>query len=186
MKATSGAAHYADADGRASAAADYASDAYADFAADLAADYAADGVAADDCDAVDDSDLAATDRAAADGSASAAATGDPTTSRRRPHLGRRRLGRPPLDFGGGGKGGGYDKGGKGDFGKGGKDGGKPGDWPCPSCGANNFARRTDCFNADCVSSSGVTQPGQTSVLHRLHPQLRMKAMKDMKATQATG
>ena len=42
---------------------------------------------------------------------------------------------------GGGKGG--------DFGdKGGKGGGKeprPGDWKCPSCGANNFARRTECF-----------------------------------------
>eukprot|EP00033_Pygsuia_biforma_P000753 GCRY01000879.1.p1 GENE.GCRY01000879.1~~GCRY01000879.1.p1 ORF type:complete len:727 (+),score=167.01 GCRY01000879.1:119-2299(+) len=24
-------------------------------------------------------------------------------------------------------------------------GGRPGDWPCPSCGANNFARRTSCF-----------------------------------------
>ena len=46
-------------------------------------------------------------------------------------------------MGGGGKGVG------GDFGdKGGKGGGKeprPGDWKCPSCGANNFARRTECF-----------------------------------------
>mmetsp|Transcript_36595 Transcript_36595/g.84384 ORF Transcript_36595/g.84384 Transcript_36595/m.84384 type:complete len:108 (-) Transcript_36595:137-460(-) len=39
-------------------------------------------------------------------------------------------------------------GGKGDGEKGGKGGGKeprPGDWKCPSCGANNFARRTECF-----------------------------------------
>ncbi|CAL5219459.1 g1294 [Coccomyxa viridis] len=25
---------------------------------------------------------------------------------------------------------------------------KPGDWPCPACGANNFARRTECFRCD--------------------------------------
>ena len=84
MKATSGAAHYADADGRASAAADYASAAYADHVADFAADYAADCAAADDCDAVDDSAHAVTDYAAADVSASAAsdyvATGDPASS----------------------------------------------------------------------------------------------------------
>mmetsp|Transcript_162270 Transcript_162270/g.299248 ORF Transcript_162270/g.299248 Transcript_162270/m.299248 type:complete len:133 (+) Transcript_162270:86-484(+) len=38
-----------------------------------------------------------------------------------------------------------DSGGK----SGGKGGGKnekrPGDWECPSCGTNNFARRTECF-----------------------------------------
>ncbi|CAK9067264.1 unnamed protein product [Durusdinium trenchii] len=41
---------------------------------------------------------------------------------------------------------GGEKGEKGD--KGGKGGGKeprPGDWKCPSCGSNNFARRTECF-----------------------------------------
>ena len=82
---TSGAAHYADADGRAAAAADYASDAYADYAAYRRATFAADCAAAwdsaDECDAVVVCDLAA-----AGGSCSAAATGDPTAPRRRPHL----------------------------------------------------------------------------------------------------
>ena len=78
---TSGAGHYADADGRAAAADEHASDAYADYDAAFAADYAADWATDDDCDAVDDSDLAA-----AGGSFSAAATGDPTTARRRPQL----------------------------------------------------------------------------------------------------
>lgn len=46
------------------------------------------------------------------------------------------------DFGGGGGKG--DKGG-GFGGGGGKGEQRPGDWACPSCGMNNFARRTECF-----------------------------------------
>ena len=38
-----------------------------------------------------------------------------------------------------------DKGDKGDKGKGGGKEPRPGDWKCPSCGSNNFARRTECF-----------------------------------------
>merc|ERR1719289_377834 len=50
-------------------------------------------------------------------------------------------------------------GGKGGFGgKGGDKGGgkepKPGDWACPSCNANNFARRTDCFKCGTPKPAG--------------------------------
>mmetsp|Transcript_50668 Transcript_50668/g.115065 ORF Transcript_50668/g.115065 Transcript_50668/m.115065 type:complete len:99 (-) Transcript_50668:439-735(-) len=52
----------------------------------------------------------------------------------------------------GGGGGGYDRqgdfssfGGRGGGGGGGSREGRPGDWPCPSCQANNFASRDACF-----------------------------------------
>ena len=31
---------------------------------------------------------------------------------------------------------------------------KPGDWRCPSCGINNFARRTECFRCQQPAPSG--------------------------------
>ena len=59
------------------------------------------------------------------------------------------------DGGGYGGGGGYER--QGDFssfssGRGGGGGGgyesRPGDWPCPSCSANNFASRNSCFKCN--------------------------------------
>jgi hypothetical protein len=52
-------------------------------------------------------------------------------------------------FSGGGGGGGFGGGGGG----GGGSGPRPGDWPCPQCGANNFASKTACFKC------GVPKPG---------------------------
>ncbi|GJP35667.1 hypothetical protein CLOM_g20184, partial [Closterium sp. NIES-68] len=54
----------------------------------------------------------------------------------------------PAGVGGGGGGGGGDYGGGGGFGGGGGRGApppRPGDWDCPGCGNNNFARRAECF-----------------------------------------
>lgn len=60
-----------------------------------------------------------------------------------------------------------DRGGMGDFAKGdkgdkGKGGGKeprPGDWKCPSCGSNNFARRTECFKCGTKKPAEAGGPG---------------------------
>mmetsp|Transcript_156844 Transcript_156844/g.292681 ORF Transcript_156844/g.292681 Transcript_156844/m.292681 type:complete len:164 (-) Transcript_156844:87-578(-) len=62
-----------------------------------------------------------------------------------------------FESGGGKYGGDRGKGGKGDDkgkGKGGKPGGKPGDWTCPSCGANNFASRSVCFKCGTANPNG--------------------------------
>ena len=50
-------------------------------------------------------------------------------------------------FGGGGGGGGGGFGGGGGGGGGGHEA-RPGDWPCPNCGANCFASRTECFKCN--------------------------------------
>mmetsp|Transcript_34668 Transcript_34668/g.80922 ORF Transcript_34668/g.80922 Transcript_34668/m.80922 type:complete len:103 (+) Transcript_34668:97-405(+) len=57
-------------------------------------------------------------------------------------------------------------GGKGKFKDGDKDGGKgggkerrPGDWECPACGANNFARRSDCFKCGAQKDGGGGRGG---------------------------
>ena len=49
--------------------------------------------------------------------------------------------------------GGYNSGGRGGRGSGGRGGSRPGDWPCPACGANNFASKTACFKC------GIPKPG---------------------------
>ena len=36
---------------------------------------------------------------------------------------------------------------------------KPGDWPCPECRLNNFARRDTCFRCGCPKPSGYDQYG---------------------------
>jgi rubredoxin len=53
----------------------------------------------------------------------------------------------PREEGSGGGGGGYSGGDRYNSGGGGGRGGesRPGDWPCPSCSANNFASRDSCF-----------------------------------------
>merc|ERR1719343_164902 len=56
-----------------------------------------------------------------------------------------------MDFGGGG--------GFGGKGGGGKDGGKPGDWDCPSCGAMVFASKSSCFKCGTPKPGGGGQGG---------------------------
>ena len=68
-------------------------------------------------------------------------------------------------YGGGGYGGGQDYGGNfgggGGFGGGGFGGGRgnvrPGDWTCPSCGANVFASKSNCFR--CQTPKPVGEAG---------------------------
>eukprot|EP00438_Fugacium_kawagutii_P036081 Skav218062 [mRNA] locus=scaffold1832:38382:38729:+ [translate_table: standard] len=53
----------------------------------------------------------------------------------------------------------FAKGDKGDKGKGGGKEPRPGDWKCPSCGSNNFARRTECFKCGTKKPAEAGGPG---------------------------
>ncbi|KAG0166377.1 hypothetical protein DFQ28_005964 [Apophysomyces sp. BC1034] len=48
----------------------------------------------------------------------------------------------------------------GDFGGSGGRERRDGDWDCPSCGANNFARRTDCFKCSTARPEGAGGDGE--------------------------
>ena len=66
-------------------------------------------------------------------------------------------GAPPPYGGGGGYGGGF--GGGGGYGGGGGGNVRPGDWTCPSCGANVFASKTNCFKCNAPKPGGMGGAG---------------------------
>ena len=66
-------------------------------------------------------------------------------------------GAPPPYGGGGGYGGGFGGGGYGGGGGGGDV--RPGDWTCPSCSANVFASKTNCFKCHAPKPGGMGGAG---------------------------
>merc|ERR1712217_758668 len=76
-------------------------------------------------------------------------------------------------------------------GKGGKGKGKvkapsPGDWPCPSCGANNFAHRDTCFRCNTAKPVSAGTAGKAAGKQPTPAAIAPAALRPQRASPASG